>query len=144
CLDRHLSDHRPILLREFNTDYGATPFGLFHSLFDFQGFDDMITQTWNSISLNDSNAMRNQMNRTMEIKKLLKQYHDIQSVETRESIQKAKIKWAIEGDENSVDDPSKVKDEFRDYFTSRFYDPGIRHGVINFNFPNRLNIDQSG
>ncbi|GJZ47729.1 RNA-directed DNA polymerase, eukaryota [Tanacetum coccineum] len=31
CLDRHLSDHRPILLQEFNTDYGATPFRLFHS-----------------------------------------------------------------------------------------------------------------
>nr|GFC25827.1 putative RNA-directed DNA polymerase, eukaryota [Tanacetum cinerariifolium] len=115
------------------------------------------------------NYKRNQMNRTTEIKKLLKQYHDIQSVEMRESIQKAKIKWAIEGDENSkffhsminrkranlavkgvmiegewVDDPSKVKDEFRDYFASRFCDPGIRHGVINFNFPNRLNIDQSG
>ncbi|GJW97511.1 hypothetical protein Tco_0179319 [Tanacetum coccineum] len=43
-----------------------------------------------------------------------------------------------------VDDPSKVKDEFRDYFASRFCDPGIRHGVIHFNFPNRLNIDQSG
>nr|GFD17152.1 RNA-directed DNA polymerase, eukaryota [Tanacetum cinerariifolium] len=57
CLDRHLSDHRPILLQEFNIDYGATPFCLFHLLFDFQGFDDMITQTWNSISLNDSNAM---------------------------------------------------------------------------------------
>nr|GEZ84073.1 RNA-directed DNA polymerase, eukaryota [Tanacetum cinerariifolium] len=86
----HLSDHRPILLREFNTDYGATPFRLFHSWFDFQGFDDMITQTWNPISLNDSNAMvrfkkklqalkkvirlwignykRNQMNRTTDIK----------------------------------------------------------------------------
>nr|GEV04165.1 RNA-directed DNA polymerase, eukaryota [Tanacetum cinerariifolium] len=138
---------------------------------------------------------------------LLKQYHDIQSVETRKSIQKAKIKWAIEGNKNSkffhgminrkrvnlasvetrksiqkakikwaiegdknskffygminrkrvnlavkgvmiegewVDDPSKVKDEFRDYFASRFCDPGIRHGVINFNFPNRFNIDQSG
>ncbi|GJY19843.1 hypothetical protein Tco_0392409 [Tanacetum coccineum] len=48
-------NHRPILLREFNTDYGATPFRLFHSWFDFQGFDDMITQTWNSINLNDSN-----------------------------------------------------------------------------------------
>nr|GEU38146.1 reverse transcriptase domain-containing protein [Tanacetum cinerariifolium] len=71
------------------------------------------------------NYKRNQMNRTTEIKsklkdidkllyqlganndllsarsELLKQYHDIQSVETRESIQKAKIKWAIEGDENS-------------------------------------------
>nr|GEZ21480.1 RNA-directed DNA polymerase, eukaryota [Tanacetum cinerariifolium] len=43
-----------------------------------------------------------------------------------------------------VDDPSKVKDEFRDYFASRLCDPGIRHGVINFNFSNRLNIDQSG
>ncbi|GKC93484.1 hypothetical protein Tco_1158926, partial [Tanacetum coccineum] len=32
---------------------------------------------------------------------LLKQYHDIHSVETRESIQKAKIKWVVEGDENS-------------------------------------------
>nr|GFA40479.1 RNA-directed DNA polymerase, eukaryota [Tanacetum cinerariifolium] len=139
------------------------------------------------------NYKRNQMNRTTEIKsklkdidklldqlganndllsvrsELLKQYHDIQSVDTRESIQKAKIKWAIEGDEDYkffhgminrkranlavkgvmiegewVDDPSKVKDEFRDYFAYRFCDPGIRHGVINFNFPNRLNIDQSG
>nr|GFD38632.1 RNA-directed DNA polymerase, eukaryota [Tanacetum cinerariifolium] len=25
-LDRHLSDHRPILLREVIVDYGATPF----------------------------------------------------------------------------------------------------------------------
>nr|GFB40788.1 RNA-directed DNA polymerase, eukaryota [Tanacetum cinerariifolium] len=94
-LDRHLSDHRPIILREFNTDYEATPFRLFHSWFDFQGFDDIITQTWNSISLNDSNdAMvrfkkklqalkkvirlwignykRIQMNRTTEIKSKLK------------------------------------------------------------------------
>nr|GEX67316.1 RNA-directed DNA polymerase, eukaryota, reverse transcriptase zinc-binding domain protein [Tanacetum cinerariifolium] len=97
CLDRHLSDHRPILLREFNTDYGATPFRLFHSWFDFQGFDDMITQTWNSISLNDSNAMvhfkkkfqalkkvirlwignykRNQMNRRTKIKRYIASNH---------------------------------------------------------------------
>nr|GEZ57022.1 RNA-directed DNA polymerase, eukaryota [Tanacetum cinerariifolium] len=31
CLDRHLSDHRPILLREVITDYGATPFRMYHS-----------------------------------------------------------------------------------------------------------------
>ncbi|GJT96278.1 RNA-directed DNA polymerase, eukaryota [Tanacetum coccineum] len=28
CLDRHLSDHRPILLREMLVDFGATPFRL--------------------------------------------------------------------------------------------------------------------
>ncbi|GKD71113.1 RNA-directed DNA polymerase, eukaryota, partial [Tanacetum coccineum] len=26
CLDRHLSDHRPILLREVLSDFGPTPF----------------------------------------------------------------------------------------------------------------------
>ncbi|GJR37206.1 RNA-directed DNA polymerase, eukaryota [Tanacetum coccineum] len=31
CLDRHLSDHRPILLRELKVDYGSTLFRFFHS-----------------------------------------------------------------------------------------------------------------
>nr|GFB89866.1 RNA-directed DNA polymerase, eukaryota [Tanacetum cinerariifolium] len=26
CLDRHLSDHRPIILREVNVDFGPIPF----------------------------------------------------------------------------------------------------------------------
>ncbi|GJU43809.1 RNA-directed DNA polymerase, eukaryota [Tanacetum coccineum] len=147
---RHLNEHSlgssADPSRELYTDYRANPVSFVHS--DQLGAND------------DLLSVRSE---------LLKQYHDIHSVETRESIQKAKIKWAVEGDENSkffhgminrkranlavkgvmidgewVDDPSKVKDEFRDYFASRFCDPGIRHGVINFNFPNRLNIDQSG
>nr|GFA34123.1 RNA-directed DNA polymerase, eukaryota, reverse transcriptase zinc-binding domain protein [Tanacetum cinerariifolium] len=43
-----------------------------------------------------------------------------------------------------VDDPSKVKDEFHDYFAFRFCDPGIRHGVINFNFPTVLILISRG
>ncbi|GJS21722.1 RNA-directed DNA polymerase, eukaryota [Tanacetum coccineum] len=31
CLDRHLSDHRPILLREVFSDFGPIPFRVFHS-----------------------------------------------------------------------------------------------------------------
>ncbi|GJV51398.1 RNA-directed DNA polymerase, eukaryota [Tanacetum coccineum] len=42
-----------------------------------------------------------------------------------------------------VDDPSRVKDEFRNHFAARFQDPGICHGKINFSFPNRLNHEQS-
>ncbi|GJU05843.1 hypothetical protein Tco_1122273 [Tanacetum coccineum] len=57
CLDRHLSDHRPILLREVCIDYGATPFRLFHSWFEYQGFDAMVSNTWNSIILYDKNRM---------------------------------------------------------------------------------------
>ncbi|GKB95769.1 RNA-directed DNA polymerase, eukaryota [Tanacetum coccineum] len=93
---------------------------------------------------------------------------DVKAVDARDSIQKAKIQWAVEGDENSkffhgivnrkranlavkgimidgdwVDDPSRVKDEFRNHFAARFQDPGICHGKINFSFPNRLNHEQS-
>ncbi|GJU82120.1 RNA-directed DNA polymerase, eukaryota [Tanacetum coccineum] len=93
---------------------------------------------------------------------------DVKAVDARDSIQKAKIQLAVEGDENSkifhgivnrkranlavkgimidgdwVDDPSRVKDEFRNHFAARFQDPGICHGKINFSFPNRLNHEQS-
>ncbi|GJR54897.1 hypothetical protein Tco_1405418 [Tanacetum coccineum] len=82
-------------------------------------------------------------------------------------MQKAKVRWAIGGDENSkffhgiinrkranlsvkcimvdgewVDEPSRVKDEFRIHFATRFQDSGNSRGRLNFNFPNRLNLEQ--
>nr|GFB97393.1 RNA-directed DNA polymerase, eukaryota [Tanacetum cinerariifolium] len=56
-LDRHLLDHRPILLREVIVDYGATPFRFYHSWLGLLGFDQMVMFTWNSIFLDDSNKM---------------------------------------------------------------------------------------
>nr|GEZ12331.1 putative RNA-directed DNA polymerase, eukaryota, reverse transcriptase zinc-binding domain protein [Tanacetum cinerariifolium] len=57
CLDRHLSDHRPILLRDVIADYGAIPFRMFHSWMEWEGFDLMVSSVWNSIVLNDRNGM---------------------------------------------------------------------------------------
>ncbi|GJU31029.1 RNA-directed DNA polymerase, eukaryota, partial [Tanacetum coccineum] len=37
CLDRHLSDHHPILLRDAISDYGATPFLFYHSWLQLDG-----------------------------------------------------------------------------------------------------------
>ncbi|GKA39337.1 RNA-directed DNA polymerase, eukaryota [Tanacetum coccineum] len=147
CLDRHLSDHRPILLREVFTDYGATPFRFYHSWFSFQGFEHMVTNTWNSTILNDSNRMirfkkklqilkkeirvyvadqkKKQLARVNDLKSKLSDIdrildqggvnddlllsrtecmnnlQDVKAVDARDSIQKAKIQWAMEGDENS-------------------------------------------
>nr|GEU33284.1 hypothetical protein [Tanacetum cinerariifolium] len=213
CLDRHLSDHRPILLREVFTDYGATPFHLYHSWFSFQGFDQMVSHVWHSICLNYRNDMirfkkklqilkkelhvfvtdmkKKQMGCVNELKTNLSDIDtildqvgisddillarteymnlllDTKAAVGRDYIQKAKIKWVVEGDENSknfhgivnrkraslavkgimvdgdwVDDPSRVKNEFRDHFNSRFQDPGTCHGKLNFTFPNRLTSDQ--
>ncbi|GJZ24249.1 RNA-directed DNA polymerase, eukaryota [Tanacetum coccineum] len=213
CLDRHLSDHRPILLKEVSSDFGPSPFRFFHSWLDFPGFDELVSKSWNSFALDDSNGMirfkkklqllkkeirtwimdfkRHQMGLSVDLKsklcdidktldqggvseeillsrmEVLKQLHDVQSSSSRDIMQKAKIRWAIEGDENSkyfyaiinkkranlsvkgimvdgdwIVDPDLVKQEFRNHFADRFQDPGPRRGCINFPFPKRLSNDQ--
>ncbi|GKC90487.1 RNA-directed DNA polymerase, eukaryota [Tanacetum coccineum] len=57
CLDRRLSDHRPILLRESSVDYGPTPFCVFHSWFTKDGFDNLIADTWNNLSIMETNKI---------------------------------------------------------------------------------------
>nr|GEZ77976.1 putative RNA-directed DNA polymerase, eukaryota, reverse transcriptase zinc-binding domain protein [Tanacetum cinerariifolium] len=150
-LDRFLVS--PILLCEVMIDYGATPFRFFSSWFDFQGFDLMVTQMWNSITLNDNNGMIRFKKKLQILKKeireanddllasrmeLLNQLHDFKTTETSEYIQKAKIKWAVKGDENS----KFFHEEFRDYFGAWFNEPGTCHGHINYTFTNRLNEEQ--
>nr|GEU46976.1 putative RNA-directed DNA polymerase, eukaryota, reverse transcriptase zinc-binding domain protein [Tanacetum cinerariifolium] len=57
CLNRHLSDHRPIILNEIHTDFGPTLFWIFHSWFKWDGLDAMVEQAWSSFTHNDSNRM---------------------------------------------------------------------------------------
>nr|GFA72569.1 RNA-directed DNA polymerase, eukaryota [Tanacetum cinerariifolium] len=213
-LDRHLSDHRPILLRKVIVDYGATPSRFYHSWLGLLGFDQMVMSTWNSIVLDDSNMMirfkkklqilkkeirawiaiynRNQKGHIEEIKSklknidqmvdqgmvtddillsrmdLMKQLHDVHSSNNHDVVQKAKVRWAIKGNENSkyfhaiinrkrahlsvkgvlvngdwVDDPICVKQEFCNHFATRFQDPGPSRGCLNFDFPFRLNDEQN-
>ncbi|GJY55048.1 RNA-directed DNA polymerase, eukaryota [Tanacetum coccineum] len=174
-LDKHLSDHRPILLREVNADYGATPFRFFirGSIFQiirrgshYSFYHLRISQNWSDIdkSLDNGDNASNLMELREEI---VNQLQNDQNTSTCDFIQKAKIQWAVEGDENSkffhgivnrkraslavkgvmingewVDDPNRVKEEFRNHFASRFNDPGPRSGFINHVFPNQLNADQ--
>ncbi|GJQ92270.1 RNA-directed DNA polymerase, eukaryota, reverse transcriptase zinc-binding domain protein [Tanacetum coccineum] len=49
-LDKVWSDHNPILLHSKNSDFGQTPFKLFHSWFDRIGFDDVVKEAWNYFS----------------------------------------------------------------------------------------------
>ncbi|GJX83604.1 hypothetical protein Tco_0333085, partial [Tanacetum coccineum] len=58
-VNKFLSDHRPILLREASFDYGPTPFRFFHFWFDVDGFDKFVTDSWKDAPRDDSNAMRN-------------------------------------------------------------------------------------
>nr|GFC91028.1 RNA-directed DNA polymerase, eukaryota [Tanacetum cinerariifolium] len=93
--------------------------------------------------------------------------HDINQMEARDYVQKSKIKWTIEGEENSkffhgiinkkrsqlsirgvfVDgdwntDPEVVKDVFKDHFATRFKQPAHGRLKLNISFPSRLSADQ--
>ncbi|GJV31429.1 RNA-directed DNA polymerase, eukaryota [Tanacetum coccineum] len=196
-LDRYLSDHRPILLREINYDYGPIPFHLFHYWFEMEGFDKLIEDTWNKAPVDDSNAMNNVMKKLKYLKEKIRAWsndkkkssnnsrvllkeelaeldaildkgegnddvvnnrnnvvnvlQEMEKLQSMEAAQKAKIKWAIEGDENSkyyhgilnkkrsqltirgilvegswIDSPNIVKNEFLSHFKKRFDKPQQR------------------
>ncbi|GJV64336.1 RNA-directed DNA polymerase, eukaryota, reverse transcriptase zinc-binding domain protein [Tanacetum coccineum] len=55
ALDRYLSDHRPILMRESDQDYGPTPFKFYHYWFEYPGFDAFVEKSWKETCNSDSN-----------------------------------------------------------------------------------------
>nr|GEX84744.1 RNA-directed DNA polymerase, eukaryota [Tanacetum cinerariifolium] len=181
CLDRKLSDHRPILLRELDIDYDAFPFRVFQSWFLKFGFDDMVEQAWSSMNINDSNHLIRFKKKLQSLKARIKEWNmqqksvtevemriqDINSHDQKDYIQKAKVKWAVEGDENSnffhevinkkrssmtirgifidaewVSNPAKVKAMFKSQFASRFRQNFGNRCRLAFEFPTQLTTDQ--
>ncbi|GJU82241.1 RNA-directed DNA polymerase, eukaryota [Tanacetum coccineum] len=213
CLDKHLSDHRPILLRKLNVDYGPTPFWFFNSWSSWKGFDKMVEDSWKNFVCMESNSIiklkkklqplkssikhwlaednqksnehkRNIQNRLIILDKifdqgscnddlihersnLLKELQDFNKSSSLDMAQKAKIRWAIEGDENSkffhgiinkkrsqlaihgvladgdwIVEPSLVKNEFLKHFATRFAAPSSSSITFDYQFPNRLTPDQ--
>nr|GEV36064.1 RNA-directed DNA polymerase, eukaryota [Tanacetum cinerariifolium] len=211
-LERFRLDHRPILLRETNHDYGPSPFCFFHYWLEMEGFDKFIKDVWNGAPVDSSNAIMNFMQKlkftkkkiwpwngmrqcsknkrlglqqdlmdldriidegkaTVDIvNKRIEVYNSIQELDKlhmMEAAQKANIKWAIEGDENSKyfhgilnkkrnqlsireilvegiweEKPDVVKREFLNHFKNRFNKPNKLQPVLNLEFPNQLNAIQ--
>nr|GFA26792.1 nucleotide-binding alpha-beta plait domain-containing protein [Tanacetum cinerariifolium] len=56
-LDRYLSDHRPILMREVYYNYSPVPFRFFHYWFEVDGFDKFIEDSWKDAPIIESNAL---------------------------------------------------------------------------------------
>nr|GEU77497.1 RNA-directed DNA polymerase, eukaryota [Tanacetum cinerariifolium] len=163
CLDRHLSDHRPILLRENNIvlDDRNVMIRLKKKLQILKkeirtwisGYkknhagriDDLQSKLRDIDRIVDSGGANDDI--LLSRLNILQEVHDIQSSTVREGLQKAKIKWAIEGvmvDGEWVDEPGRVKEEFRSHFASRFQAPTSNRCRLNFTFPKCLDSVQAG
>ncbi|GKA28601.1 RNA-directed DNA polymerase, eukaryota [Tanacetum coccineum] len=177
CLDRHLSDHRPIIMREVVADYGPTPFRVYHSWFNKEGFDKLVTDYWSSSNfvgstrISDLDKLLESGDSNEELVNerisLLKELHNINKCHSLDMAQKAKVRWAIEGDENSkffhgiinkkrsqlairgvliegdwIDKPCNVKNEFLNHFSNRFARPSGPCIELDSNMFKKLSSEQ--
>ncbi|GKB51837.1 RNA-directed DNA polymerase, eukaryota, partial [Tanacetum coccineum] len=74
-LERYLSDHRPILLRESHFDYGPTPFRFFHYWFEMEGFTKIVEDAWREYPRDESNAMINMMGKLKYLKTKIQEWN---------------------------------------------------------------------
>nr|GEW23760.1 RNA-directed DNA polymerase, eukaryota, reverse transcriptase zinc-binding domain protein [Tanacetum cinerariifolium] len=149
-LDRYLSDHRPILLRETQSDYRSVPFRFFHHWTELEGFNKFVIDTWSEAPGDDSNAMRSMMRKLKYLKVNIREWNTGNMNNTKRAIakykeelkaldaaidkamdmaQKAKIKWSIEWGENSR-------------FFHRFDKPTVSRAYVNMSYSKSITINQ--
>ncbi|GJR59555.1 RNA-directed DNA polymerase, eukaryota [Tanacetum coccineum] len=165
-LDRFLSDHRPILLRESTHDYGPIPFRFFHYWLEMEGFENFVNKELADLEMiiDKGDASSDTLHKRVKVIKLIQ---EVDKLCAMEASQKSKIKWAIEGDENSkyyhgilnkkrnqlsirgvlvegdwVENPNMVKNEFLNHFKNHFDRPKSVRPMLNMEFPHHLNSMQ--
>nr|GFA96364.1 hypothetical protein [Tanacetum cinerariifolium] len=177
--------HRPILLREMCVDYGPYPFRFINYWFELEGFDSFVADTWRSNNILEFNTMLKLIKKLKLLKWCIRTWvHDKKEISQNlkkclknklsdidislDKGQKAIIKWAIEGDENSkffhgiinkhrknlvvrgiiadeewIKESNAVKNEFFSNFRDRFDRPCKSRLTLDMEFPNKLSTDQS-
>lgn len=73
-LDRHLSDHLPILLKELVVDYGPSQFRVFHSWLYLEDFIHLVEDSWKNYGVGEVNTLVSQKKKLQELKKIIKQW----------------------------------------------------------------------
>nr|GEV33220.1 RNA-directed DNA polymerase, eukaryota [Tanacetum cinerariifolium] len=160
-LERFLSDHRPILLRESYYDYGPIPFHFFHHWLVMDGFDTFVIDVWRNIPGDKSNAMRNVMNKlkclkvrirgwlsrnmnsnSVEITRLKRELTTLdESIDNGTGTKEINIRGVLI-DGIWIEEPIRVKNQFFQHFKDRFDKPKEDRVRIDMCFSRSLSSEQ--
>nr|GEY53360.1 RNA-directed DNA polymerase, eukaryota, nucleotide-binding alpha-beta plait domain protein [Tanacetum cinerariifolium] len=173
-----------VIMGDFNeeTNYDVhSLFRVFHSWFAMEGFNSFVETTWKSLNIFEPNGLIRLKKKLQALKIAIKAWskeankritrlNDLQELNNRNAIeisQKDKIRWSIEGEENSkyfhgimnkkrsqlairgtlangewISKPHKVKNEFFTHFKKQFL-PIQAHSIcFDFTFPTRISSYQ--
>ncbi|GJY20836.1 putative RNA-directed DNA polymerase, eukaryota, reverse transcriptase zinc-binding domain protein [Tanacetum coccineum] len=165
-LEKGIPDHRPILLKEHVADFGPTPFRLFHSWLEMEDKKEHLSHLSSIENMIDQGLDTDVdlLNRRESIRIM----DDLNWLENADLAQKARIKWASEGDENTsffhamlkknhhqlaikgilnegewIKNPAIIKNIFVDHFRNRFHQSSEPTPYFNVDMPNPISYDQS-
>nr|GEX17760.1 RNA-directed DNA polymerase, eukaryota [Tanacetum cinerariifolium] len=135
-LDRLMSGHRPILLREVYVDYGPIPFKCFHYWFDIDGFSKIVEDGWNEYEGKEGNKMRHLMAKFKHLKSRIKEWYAASNeCNKKESDQCKRDLEAIDAiiDNRNREDEDVCK---RTYIINKLYKianrlTGVLDGIVN-------------
>ncbi|PWA56566.1 Ribonuclease H domain [Artemisia annua] len=74
-IDRMWSDHSPILLHVKKSDFGPSPFKLYNTWLNRDGFDDLIKSTWASIDTTNGDRTIRSHEKLRGLKAAIKKWH---------------------------------------------------------------------
>nr|GEY34914.1 RNA-directed DNA polymerase, eukaryota [Tanacetum cinerariifolium] len=165
-LERYLSDHQPILFHETSNDYGPIREWIKSNRHSKTGMKEKYKEELRTLDddIDNGNGSDIVVHKRMEVINALQR---IDKLNAMEITQKTKIKWSIEGDENSQffhgmlnkkrnqlnirgvmvdgvwnEKPHDVKREFFQHFCNRFDKPMEHRAVVDMCYPRSLLIDQ--
>ncbi|GJW71742.1 RNA-directed DNA polymerase, eukaryota [Tanacetum coccineum] len=190
-LERYLSDHRPILLRFSKIVEDAwreCPRDESNAMINMMGklkYLKTKIREWNKtnmlcvknvkakykVDLEDVEAIIDNGNGNEEVvnkrAEIVNNLQSIDKLHSLETAQKVKVKWSVEGDENSsffhgmlnkkrnllnirgimidgiwIDNPNRVKREFFNHFSKRFCKPDPRRALIQMKYQKCLSSEQ--
>ncbi|GJR29960.1 RNA-directed DNA polymerase, eukaryota [Tanacetum coccineum] len=110
-LERYLSDHRPVLLRENHYDYGPTPFRFYHHWLEIDGFSKLVEDIWKDSPCVGNNAMSILMGKLRYLKNHIRKWNKTNLASRNNS--KAQIKRELEAIDLIIDKGQGNEDVIR-------------------------------